>query len=267
MDSGNGTILSSQWGGLSDFLIAKFYEVNEKGIRVTNDGAGTVEVHAPISDGHRDMTLNWQSPFEASSPDTKAPALAAMLQSGALSTVLSDLTSFRNGQKPSSAQNSQSPGALENSLNDLKGRTGITKLNSVQIFTGMAPVRFTFNVHFRAIADPYTEVEAPVNQLIYWAAPKKLSSDSIVKRATSSDGTIGGYLKALLPSLAPTMIAFQYKRNTFAPLVIESIGDPITAPIASNGYHTEKVIPVTICSLTALDRDDFKAIFSPGASN
>ncbi|MFM0432381.1 hypothetical protein PQQ75_25445 [Paraburkholderia aspalathi] len=263
MDPGNGTILTSQWGGLSDFLIAKFYAVDEKGIRLPDQ---TTEVHAPISDGHRDMTLNWQSPFEAASPDTKAPALAAMLQSGALSTVLSDLTSAVTGQKPSSAQNNQSPTALQNALEDLKGRTGITKLNSTQIFTGMAPIRFTFNLHFRALADPYNEVEAPVNQLTYWAVPKKLSADSIVKRASSADG-VTGYLKALLPSLAPTMIAFQYKTYTYAPLVIESIGDPITAPIASNGYHTEKVIPVTICSLTALDRDDFKAIFSPGASN
>jgi hypothetical protein len=262
MDPGNGTILTSQWGGLNDFLIAKFYAVDEKGIRLPDE---TTEVHAPISDGHRDMTLNWQSPFEATSPDTKAPALAAMLQSGALSTVLSDLTAAVTGQTPSS-QNNQSPGALQNALEDLKGRTGITKLNSTQIFTGMAPIRFTFNAHFRAVSDPYREVEAPVNQLIYWSAPKKLSSDSIVKRATTADG-VSGYLKALLPSLAPTLLAFQYKTYTFAPLVIESIGDPITAPIASNGYHTEKVIPITICSLTALDRDDFKAIFSPGASN
>ena len=263
MNPGNGTILTSQWGGLNPFLIAKFYAVDETGTRLTDE---TTEVHAPISDGHRDMTLNWQSPFESTSPDTKAPALAAMLQSGALATVMSDLTSAVTGQKPTSTQNNQSPSALQNALEDLKGRTGITKLNSTQIFTGMASIRFTFNVHFRAIADPYSEVEAPVNQLLYWAAPKKLSSDSIVKRATTADG-VKGFLKALLPSLAPTMIAFQYKTYTFAPLVIESIGDPITAPIASNGYHTEKVIPITVCSLTALDRGDFQKIFSPGASS
>jgi hypothetical protein len=263
MNPGNGTILTSHWDGLNPFLIAKFYAVDEKGIRLPDDA---MEVHAPISDGHRDMTLNWQSPFEATSPDTKAPALAAMLQSGALSTVLSDLTSAVSGQKPSSAQNNQSPTALQNALEDLKGRTGITKLNSTQIFTGMAPIRFTFNVHFRAIVDPYIEVELPVNQLNYWAVPKKLSHDSIVKRATTADG-VSGYLKALLPSLAPTMIAFQYKTYTYAPLVIESIGDPITAPISQSGYHTDKIIPVTICSLTALDRDDFIAIASPGASS
>lgn len=263
MNPGNGTILTSQWGGLNDFLIGKFYAVDEKGVRLTDD---TTEVHAPISDGHWDMTLNWQSPFESTSPDTKAPALAAMLQSGALSTVLSDLTSAVTGKTPSSNQSSQSPTTLQNTLDDLKGRTGITKLNSTQIFTGMASIRFTFNIHFRAIADPYSEVDAPVNQLIYWAAPKKLSTDSIVKRATTADG-VKGYLKALLPSLAPTMIAFQYKTYTFAPLIIETISDPLTAPIAANGYHTEKVIPVSICSLAALDRDDFKSIFSPGASS
>jgi len=208
MNPGNGTILTSQWGGLSDFLIAKFYAVDEKGVRLSSD---PTEVHAPITDGNREMTLNWQSPFESTSPDTKAPALAAMLQSGALSTVLSDLTSTVLGQKPTAAQNGSTPGAVQNVLNELKGRTGITKLNSTQIFTGMASIRFTFNVHFRALVDPYNEVEAPVDQLHYWAAPNKLSSDSIVKRVTSADGTASGFLKALLPSLAPTMIAFQYK--------------------------------------------------------
>ncbi|MDQ7982236.1 hypothetical protein QYH69_33985 [Paraburkholderia sp. SARCC-3016] len=224
-------------------------------------------MHAPISDGHREMTLNWQSPFEATSPDTKAPALAAMLQSGALATVLSDLTSAATGTKPTAAQNNQPPSTVQDALASLKGRTGITKLNSTQIFTGMAPIRFTFNIHFRAIADSYTEVELPVNQLNYWAVPKKLSKDSIVKRVTSADQTAGGYIKALLPSLAPTMIAFQYKTYTYAPLVIESIGDPITAPISQSGYHTEKIIPITLCTLTALDRDDFIAIASPGASS
>jgi hypothetical protein len=145
----------------------------------------------------------------------------------------------------------------------LKGRTGITKLNSVQIFTGMGPVRFTFKAHFRVIIDPYTEADQPVEQLMYWAAPRKLSSDSIVKRAMEADG-VKGYWKALLPSLAPTMIAIQYKNYTYGPLVITDIGDPMTAPIANNGHHTEKVIPITVCSLTALDRSDFKTIFSPG---
>jgi hypothetical protein len=211
------------------------------------------------------MSLNWQSPFESASPDTKAPALAGMLQSGALGTIMSDFTSAITGGKSSGAKDASSSSSLDNALNELKGRTGITKLNSVQIFTGMAPIRFTMNVHFRAISDPYGEVELPANQLDYWAVPKKLSSDSIVARATSADGVLG-YIKALLPSIAPPMIAFQYKNFTYAPLVIESIGRPLSGPIASNGYSTELTIPLTICSLTALDRDDLKKIYSPGSN-
>lgn len=264
MNPGNGTVLSSQWGGLNQNLIAKFYAVDEKGARLPKE---TVEVHAPISDAHWEMTLNWQSAFESISPDTKMPALSAMLQSGALSPVLNNLLGFIEGKPPTAAQNSRSPTVLENDLNNLKGRTGITKLNSTQVFTGMAPVRFSFNIHFRALADPRAEVEAPVNQLIYWAAPKKLSSDSIVKRVTTADGTVGGYLTALFPSESPAMIAFQYGKAIYAPLVIESIGNPLTAPITSDGYYTEKVIPITLASLTALDRDDFKKIFSPGSTS
>jgi hypothetical protein len=257
MNPGKNTILSSQWGELSDFLIAKFYAVDEKGRRMDGE---PMEVHAPLVDGNQDITMNWQSPFESASPDTKAPALAGMLQSGALATIMSDLTNAKTGVSTPERDFSSS-GSLENALDEVKGRTGITKLNSVQIFTGMAPVRFTFSLQFRAMSDPYSEVELPINQLTYWALPRKLSSDSIIKRAAGADGILG-YIKALLPSQAPTMIAMEYKGCTYAPLVIESIGSPMTAPIASNGYHTNKAIALTVCSLTALDRNDFKEIFS-----
>ncbi|AJG18847.1 hypothetical protein RR42_m1446 [Cupriavidus basilensis] len=116
---------------------------------------------------------------------------------------------------------------------------------------------------FRAYADPYKEVEQPFQQLMSWALPKKLSSDSIIKRAAGAEG-VTGYLKALLPSQAPQLIGFQYKRRTYAPMVIENIGEPLNSPVASNGYYTELLVPMTIATLTALDRDDIQRIAAPG---
>lgn len=259
-NTGNGSVLSSRWGELNDFLIAKFFAVDEKGVRSTTD---QTEVHAPLLDANLSMTLNWQSPFESASPDTKLPALISMLQSGMLTAVLADMTDATAGVFKSAAGKAAS---LESSLEELKGRTGITKLNSTQIFTGMQPVRIPVTAFFRAFSDPYTEVEQPVEQLIEWAAPKKLSADSIVKRASTADDGVKGMLKALLPSEVPQMISMQYKGKTYGPLVIEEIGKPIIAPIAASGYHTELILPMSLASLTALDRDDFKRISSPGST-
>ena len=49
-----------------------------------------------------------------------------------------------------------------------------------------------------------------------------------------------------------------YKGRTYAPLVIESIGQPISSPVDSNGRYVELLVPMTLCSLTALDRADWK---------
>ncbi|MGZ9712994.1 hypothetical protein ACXX82_19570 [Glaciimonas sp. GNP009] len=249
------SILKSEWTGLNENLIAKFYAVDSNGSRVGQD---QTEVWAPLIDSNLEAVFGWQSPFEHSNPDTKAPALTAMLQSGVLLPVLNALS---GGSKSSNGPTSSSDkGALQSALQSAQGRTGITKLNSTQIFSGMPPLKFTVSLLFRAIFDPATEVEAPLQQLWGWALPQKLSNDGIVARVISQKNGIADYVSALLPSLAPTMIGFQYKRCTYGPLVIESIGEPLSSPIDKNGFYTELVIPMTLCSLTALDRDDMHRI-------
>ncbi|AIY40137.1 hypothetical protein LT85_0979 [Collimonas arenae] len=59
------------------------------------------------------------------------------------------------------------------------------------------------------------------------------------------------------------MIGFTYKRRTYAPMVIESIGEPLSSPIESNGFYTEILIPMTLCSLTAHDKDDMRRFMTP----
>jgi hypothetical protein len=71
------------------------------------------------------------------------------------------------------------------------------------------------------------------------------------------------FVEALFPSAAPVRIAMTYKGRTYSPMVIESIGKPLDAPVDRNGRHVELVIPMTLCSLTALDRelwDGFKTM-------
>ena len=43
----------------------------------------------------------------------------------------------------------------------------------------------------------------------------------------------------------------------YSPLVIESIGQPIDSAIDSDGRYVELLVPMTLCTLTAIDRDDW----------
>lgn len=107
-----------------------------------------------------------------------------------------------------------------------------------------------------------TQVEAPFNKLMEWALPIELSKDgSVLARAAETAKGDMGYVEALMPSKSPTRIAMKYKGRTFAPLVIESIGMPLSSPVDASGRYVELAVPMTLCTLTAIDRKDWgKAI-------
>jgi len=144
--------------------------------------------------------------------------------------------------------------AISGAASAAEGRSSITKLNSIQIFSGMPPVKFTITAVFRAWRDPQKEVEDPVNQLIKWALPVHLEGDSILLSRLVAQGIS---FDTFLPSQVPVFIAMKYKGKIYKPLVIESIGDPIGSPIDKNGKFTEKSIPMTLATLTAIDRGDW----------
>ena len=263
--------LQSEWMGLSQHLLATLYPVNYDG---SPDSSGGLEVVAPlIGDASLDVTLNWQSPFEAYGADQKAPALTAMLQSGAIQPVINAVRDAAmgvadwSGIVPDSAKKTMTSGfdkASETSK-ELQGRTGITKLNSTQIFSGMQPIKIPITAVFRAYRNPKTEVMNPVLQLLKWALPKELAEDSslvgVIKQVTGDGKTdIMGYLEKLLPSKAPQLIGFKYKTWSISPMVIESIGIPLLSPVDSNGDYTEISVTMTICTLTALDKGDVAKI-------
>lgn len=257
-------ILSSDWTGLSEILIARFYPVGrDSGYQTTGK-----EVHAPLTDVEMSIDLNWQSPFETSGADNKAPALTAMVQSGAIGSVMNALR-----DSGSVTEGGTVDGLLNNKdINDLssefRGATGITKLNSTQIFSGMNPIKISMSVKFRAYYSAYEEVELPYRQLLEWALPEELASDGVLSNLIRSNpGNVEEFLKAMLPSRAPALVGFQYKNRTYEPMVIESISEPMDSPIDATGDYTELLVPMTISTLTALDRHDLTKVMSYQGTN
>lgn len=247
------SILKSDWTGLSHHLIARIYPVDYDGKPI-----GGHEVHAPFEQPNMEISLNWQSPFENAGPESNAPALTAMLQSGALQPLMNIL-----GDSVMSVDKSWGGKMLatDKAMQDFQGRTGITKLNSTQIFSGMAPAKITSSLIFRAFKDARTEVDQPFNQLMQWALPQYLAKDGalneIAKVVQSGSRNLKDYLGSLMPSEAPQLVGLQYKRRSFNRMVIESIADPLDSPITQEGYYASAIVPITLSTLTALDTNDW----------
>jgi hypothetical protein len=269
-------ILSSQWGGLSPHLLARFYPVRRKksgdgweqatGKNKLSDTFAvddSVEVWCPITDGTTDMTMNWSSPFENSGSESKAPMLSAMLQSGSATSLMQALSGMGIASKTMDSMAKKSVDFLR----DVEGRTGITKLNSTQIFTGMPPMKITVTAHFRALIDPVAEVRDPIMQLEEWAVPQLMASDGLIANAAKNgaDAVSNGFknqiIDTLYPSRTPQILGLKYGDMALMPVVIEGISKPITNPRGSTGVVLAQSVQLTITTLAALDRRDMRAIY------
>ncbi|MEZ2349562.1 hypothetical protein [Caballeronia sp. RCC_10] len=162
-------------------------------------------VRGALPDDGRQLrnVFNWTSPFEGAGAESKAPSLSAMLQSGQLTPTLQALIDRFGGGDTATAQ-----GALS-TIASAQGRTGITKLNSTQTFTGMPPAKFTATLHFRAVKDALTEVRAPVQQLEEWAVPQLLANDSVIANAVKTGGD-NGVFQTIYPSVVPQILGLRY---------------------------------------------------------
>jgi hypothetical protein len=238
---------SELWAGLSPTLIATFAACDHTGAA---DPEGASVQCALVDDAQIDITLNWQSPFEGAGPEARAPTLSAMLQSGALQPLAERL-----GGSIGSAVS----GLLETG----RGRTGVTKLNSTQVFSGMPPLRIQCTALFRAWSDPATEVEAPLDQLIMLALPGALAAEgalvNIADTLRAGRYDARSLVAAAMPSQAPSMVALTYKGRTFAPLVIESVGIPLHSPSDEYGRFVQMQVSLTIATLAAIDGTDWMA--------
>ena len=127
----------------------------------------------------------------------------------------------------------------------------------MQVFTGMPPIKIPITILLRAWKDANEEVEKPFDQLMKWALPVDLAEGGFLTRATNDDDRNLAY-----PSTAPVMIAMKYKNRLYSPMVIESIGYPLTSPIEANGKFIELSVQITLATLTAIDRGDWVGMSS-----
>lgn len=251
--------LGGDWGSLSPLLLARLFVCNAKGVADIQEFAG---VYAAMKEGSLEIQQNWVSPFENTGPETKAPALAGMLQSGSLVPVLNALQAISPFQDGAIADTlNAGSDKLKSIMRDLEGRTGITKLNSRQVFSGMPPMKVNFTLHFRALSDPLTEVEAPLTRLLEWVFPQELAEDGILSEVLKTTNSVESFIQALFPSTAPKLLGFTYAGRTWSPMVIESVTFPLDAPKSSLGHFIDLPVQVSMATLTALDRPDIKRFF------
>lgn len=251
--------LSSDWTGLNKNLVVSLFAVQRK----TGDGGLSMWVQEPdspivafpITDANIEHSINWQSPFENMGADQRFSTLSALLQTGALAP-LSHLWDQLLKNAPDGAGKSmlQSFSDKTPSLKTLEGKSSVTKLNSMQVFNGLPPMKISMVAHFRAYKDAEIEVETPIDQLISWALPKKLAEDGMVSSAIKGDFDEGMY-----PSLIPTIIGMRYGQRSFSPLVIEAIPYPLTGPRDSNGRLLSAQLQLSIASLSAWDANNWKS--------
>lgn len=261
---GNST--TSNWDGLSPHLIASIFEVEPyeigEGDRKTRKWRrvlGGRVVKAPFTEANLSLTPGWQSPFEGANSENVAPSLAAMLQSGQIQNVMDVFTNKLTSK--------DFEGKSHEYLRQFEGRTGLTKLNSVQTFSKMEPTDISGTLLFRAWNDGLQEVEIPLEQLMLWAVPVNLCDDSalvnLVNQAKSAvsnkedkQGQVNAQVAALLPSEAPIKVGLTYKGRTYMPFVIESLEVPLTSPVNSSGHMIYASVNIRLCSLSAWDRRD-----------
>lgn len=258
----------SEFGRLNEHLIASIYEVDRKG-----NAKDSEAVRALITEASLEVSLGWQSPFEGMGPEAKFPTLLAMVQSGSAEDLISALGGSSWGSWMTKGLNLITDwltdgGSFDELLSSSVGRTGLTKMNSTQVFTGMPPVKINATVLFRAWKNPKAEVEEPFDRLIGWALPQCLQRDSILTgwlngesgSCSSEGGGSASGLDALLPSLTPKMVGLTYKGRTYKPLVIESVGFPMDSPITAEGRYTELLVPLTFATWQAFDAKDWSNI-------
>lgn len=234
------------WDGINPTLIASIYEVDHKGEPVDEESRVRCLF---VDDANLEVTLNWQSPFEGAGPEARAPTLSAMLQSGAIQPIAERLGDGVGG-------------ATKEVSDTARGRTGITKLNSTQVFSGMPPARLQTTIMLRAWRDPQAEVEEPLDQLMHWLLPQYLAPEGTLLTAAldwfrEGERDVNGFVEAAMPSAAPSLVAIRYKGRTYAPMVVESVGVPLNSPSDKYGRFVQLQLPVTFATLTAIDRNDW----------
>ena len=247
-------VLSSDWTGLSRYLIASFFPVRRvvDGTNIRWERvADSAEVQAPLTDGTAEQVQNWHSPFESQSADAKLSSLSSLFQIGGFEAILNAVQRVI----PRAEALDGTLSAAQHQLQTLEGRTAVTKLNSTQVYSGSPPLKITITAHFRALTDPLAEVVRPMDQLMAWSLPKKLATQGLVGNLLDEAGEAG--VRTVWPSETPQIIGMAYGGMLFKPLVIELMPYQLTTPRDIKGRPISGQLTMTLATLTAIDKDDW----------
>jgi len=248
-----------QWGGISSHLLGRLTAWD---VVANNEMQNSPAIVCPVTDVNLEMSLNWQSPFEQSGPESKAPTLMALLQSGQIGPIANALGALAGniGIVESLSKD------IAKVAVDLTGKTGMTRLNSRQVFSGMPPAKLSMTLHFRAISDPDSEVMQPYAQLLKWALPQKLAADSVLANAIeAAPKGVAAMMSQMFPSVAPQLVCFKYANNMYSPMVIEHISNSLDGHLGITGLPIYRSVQISLSTLTALDATDVSNILSKGS--
>lgn len=250
---------------LSIHKIAVISEININDDRtITNVGN---EVKVLFVEGDKTVESQWQTPFENSNPEHKLPTLVAGLQSGQTIQAISGVIANNSGMSKDASNVIGSTvsnisdvidpiaGKLKETIESLKGRTNVTKVNSEQIYLSTSSIQLNLTVFVMAISDAKNEVEAKIAQLEKFALPKHLSDDAILVNVANNG------LSGLFPSTIPPFVSLTISGKTYAPFIIQSVSAPLSGPIDKDGNRLSAQLTLSLISRTAWDSSDIDKLY------
>jgi len=261
--------LSSDWHKLNNALLATLYPVD----RLGNWLQGLSYVVAPATDVELDISSNWHSPFEGAGVESIMPKFSQALQTGIMGQYVDQLTPKPSGGEASGVMGwiadkiginpksalSRAAAPVRNAISEGSGRTGMTKLNSTQVYVGSAPIQISMALHFRAFGNPQAEVRDPIDELAQWTLPQQMATSNILTRASSAFKARASAVDVLLPSKVPQLVALMFGGYTFSPMVIEGMQRPLSGPRhGGTGEQLHAKVTLRLGTLTSLDKDDWQ---------
>jgi len=182
------------------------------------------------------LSSNWSNKFEGTDADSQSPTIAGVLQSG----VWAD---------------------AHPALGALKGKTLVTKAQTLQVWTGLQAQTLDLELEFQAFDNPKLEVEEPIRQLELWASPKlhktSLETAKVALDAIMASGSMGDTSPSVFGDIPDFVdVDFMGKRYN-AVYVIDSIAQQEdTIMVDKNGDRIKMNISLSLKSKEGVTKAD-----------
>jgi hypothetical protein len=178
-------------------------------------------------------TSTWESTLENINADNKLSTTSAIMQSGGISKMLSEI------------------GISSDFIKDYEGKTLINIENTIQIYKGDAPMSINISLEFSAFYDAYKEVMLPLQLLYKFKAPM-LGDGFIIGGLSASKNTVGEI---------PFDIVVEYLGKRFDGIYVltnvSTSRDKLL--IDGKGNDTHRIVNITLKNKKSFNRDQYIA--------